>query len=148
MKPEELSKLNITDLSIHFSGTQDFENDFITPLNIMMQYLNDNNVTIGSNVNIHLCHKKDMSDNNSVFYNLKRLFPNNKIYWWNLMGHNSRDLMFTNLSRLKESAVSIFIYNKNLDNDEKKTTFNSYSKNFLYEFDLATDLKIPTILIK
>lgn len=52
----ELSKLNLKDISIHFS-IHDFEN-FIEPINLLTQFLNDNKVVISEDVNIHLGHKK------------------------------------------------------------------------------------------
>lgn len=141
----ELSKLNLKDISIHFSK-QDFEN-FIEPVNLLTQFLNDNKVVISEDVNIHLGHKRDLTDNDSLFYQLKRIFPNNTIYWWNLMGHDFRNLMLNNFSKFDKSLCCSFFIFPNVE-DKDPTAFKTNSKNLPLEFEICKELNIPTILIK
>ena len=111
----ELSKLNLKDISIHFS-IYDFEN-CIEPMNLLTQFLSDNKVIIDKDTNIHLGHKKDLTDNDSLFYQLKRIFPNNIIYWWNLMGHDYVvHFLFFQMLKIKnqqllKQILKIFLWN-------------------------------------
>lgn len=145
---EEKSKLNLKNVSIHFS-LQDFEN-YVEPLNLLTKFLSDNNVVIDNSTNIHLGHKKDLGTNTALYYQIKKLFFKNDIYWWNLMGPDFRNLMIKNLSNFdKDYCRALFIFNPELNKENLDSTlFSTNSKNILFEYDLCRELNIPVILIK